>query len=188
MKNVIKLIVLALLIVSMPVMAQDETKSDRKAERKERRLAKQAEKKAEIDHLYNLVTNKSFVIDADFLYDRYSRQRIATNNNFVAVQGDKIVLQTASPMGFGYNGMGGVTVVGKIHDYEIKKDKRGESIFVTAQMTSDYAGPGTVFIRINGKDNASARFYGPWGRGIEFSGNVEVPEKSFRYEGQTVPL
>ncbi len=188
MKNVVKFSLLALLIVSVPALAQNDTGKDRKAERKERRLAKQAEKKAEMEQLYNLVTNKSFVIDADFLYDRYNRQRIATNHNYVAIQGDRIVLQTASPMGFGYNGMGGVTVVGKILDYEIKKDRKGQSIFVTAQMTSDYAGPGTVFIRINGKDNASARFYGPWGRGIEFSGNVEIPEKSFRYQGQTVPL
>lgn len=187
MKRILNIALLGLLILSVPAMAQSD-REQRRAEKKERRLAKKAERKAEIDRIYELVQNKSFVIDAEFLYDRYSRQYIATNHNFVSIEGDRIVLQTASPAGMGMNGMGGVTVVGKIHDYEVKKDKKGNTIMVTAQMTSSFAGSGTVFIRIEGKDNATARFYGPWGRGIAFNGNVEVAQKSFRYEGQSVPF
>lgn len=182
------MIVVAVLAVSIPAMAQQGDPADKKMTRKERRLAKKAEQKAEIDKLYKLVENKSFVIDADFLYDKYSRQYLAASHNFVAVQGDQIVLQTATPAGFGYNGIGGVTIVGKIHNYEYKKDKKGESILVTAQITTNYASSGTVFFRINGRDAASARVYGPWGRGMEFSGSIEVPERSFRYQGQTIPL
>ena len=187
MKHLLTTVVLGLLIISVPAMAQSD-RAQKRAEKKERKLAREAEKKAEMENIYELVQNKNFVIDADFLYDKYSRQYIATNHNFVAVEGDRIVLQTASPAGFGANGIGGVTMIGKIHDYEVRKGKKGETIYVTAQMTTNFASSGTVFFRISGKESASARVYGPWGRGIEFSGNFEVPEKSFRYQGQSIPL
>lgn len=187
MKSLLRILILGLLVISVPAMAQSD-RAQKRAEKKGQRLARKAEKRAEIDKLYELVQNKNFVIDAEFLYDKYSRQYIATNHNFVAVEGDRIVLQTASPAGFGANGIGGVTMIGKIHDYEVRKDKKGQTIYVTAQMTTNFASSGTVFFRISGKESASARVYGPWGRGIEFSGNLEVPEKSFRYQGQSIPL
>lgn len=181
------LVMLGWLIVSAPVFGQ-ATEEKMKPSRKERREAKRAEKQAEMEGLMELAEERSFVIDADFLLDRQSRQYLAAANNFVSISGDKIVIQTASPVGIGYNGLGGVTVVGRILDYQVTRSKNGKAINVTAQMTSLGMGNATVFITINGHENAQARLYGPWGRSLAFSGDIEPQGKSFRFRGQGVPF
>jgi hypothetical protein len=187
MKNLRNLAVLGLLIFVVPAYSQeaDENRNLSKADKKELR---KSEREEEMTDLREVVSERSFLIDADYLLDRQNRQYMATANNFVSIEGDRIVMQTASPYGIGYNGIGGVTFVGRILDYKVSESKNGNNLFVTIQTTSVGYGNGTVFISIRGKENAIARFYGPWGRSLAFSGDVERHGESFKYKGMSVPM
>ncbi|MEQ8686012.1 MAG: DUF4251 domain-containing protein [Imperialibacter sp.] len=187
MKKLKNLAVLGLLILVVPAYSQtaDDNEKLSKADRKE---LKQLERDQEMNELKEVVNERSFLIDADFLLDRQSRQYMATANNFVSIEGDRVVMQTASPYGIGYNGIGGVTFVGRILDYKVNESKNGNNLFVTIQTSSVGYGNGTIFISIRGKENAVARFYGPWGRSLAFSGDVERHGGSFKYKGMSVPM
>ena len=51
---------------------------------------------------------------------------MASNTNFVSIDGDRAVVQTAFNIPVsGLNGLGGVTVEGSFSNYDLRKDKKG---------------------------------------------------------------
>ncbi len=186
MKKMMNLTVLGLLILAVPAYSQQsEGEQLSKAEKKELR---KLERVNEIQELKKVAEQRSFLLNADYLLDRQSRQYMGSANNFVSIEGDKLIMQTSSTAGVGYNGIGGVTFVGRILDYKVTESNNGHSLFVTVQTSSIPYGNGTLFISIRGKENAVARFYGPWGRSLAFSGDIEQKGDSFNYRGQSIPM
>ena len=70
---------------------------------------------------------KEFVLEADQVsFKSGSTAQVSSNTNFVAVQGDKAVVQVAFDIPVsGPNGLGGVTVSGSTSDYRQSVDKKG---------------------------------------------------------------
>lgn len=83
----------------------------------------------------NAINEKDFILEADrVMFKRGTSAFVSTNTNFVAVQGDKAVVQVAFniPVG-GLNGLGGVTVDGNVSGYKQTTDKKG-NIFVSMDV------------------------------------------------------
>ena len=53
---------------------------------------------------------------------------VASNTNFVMIEGDKAVIQVSPLTGPGINGVGGITVDGYISDVQFNTDRRGNLI------------------------------------------------------------
>lgn len=100
----------------------------------ERELTKE-EKKAlqeRIDSLQHAdaeraIYEKSFTMEADqVIFKRGETAFVASNTNFVSIDGDRAVVQTAFNIPIsGLNGLGGVTVEGSFSNYDLRKDKKG---------------------------------------------------------------
>lgn len=174
--SIIKNIIITLSIFlgfSFSTFAQDSdstlTKAEKKALKKEQKKKAKAERKAqskafeEIQHSQALVAidSQQFVLEANQLYDRRGRTvNVQSSINFLKVSGDVGVLQIGSAHLIGWNGVGGITVDGRISDWEVRKDEKNGRTHVTfnimgtalvARVTYDLDGSGNYCnVRVNG--------------------------------------
>ncbi len=181
--------ILALWMAASLNIAYGQSGPDRRAQRRQERLEKkqqaalkQTEKNEQVQAM---VKNQSFVLEADALYDRYMNRYNAVANNFILVDGDDMVLQTSSPLGIGYNGLGGITLNGRLTDYTIINNKDGKPASIRAQVSTNSLEQGTLYMNVSG-DTGRATFTDNWGRRITFSGRINSPEDSRVFEGSTI--
>ena len=73
------------------------------------------------------VIDKGFTLEADKVEFKYGQTAfVNSNTNFVSVNGDNSVVQLAFNIPLsGPNGLGGITLDGKVSNYEVNKDKKG---------------------------------------------------------------
>lgn len=73
------------------------------------------------------MNEKQFTLEADQVVFKYGQMAyVNSNTNFVSVNGDDAVVQVAFNIPVnGPNGLGGVTVDGKVSSYKLEEDKRG---------------------------------------------------------------
>ena len=104
------------------------------AQETERELTREEKKamQAKLDSLLfeeakQTLNNKQFTLEADQVVFKYGQTAyVNSNTNFVSVDGENAVVQVAFNIPIsGPNGLGGVTVDGKVSSYEVKTDKRG---------------------------------------------------------------
>ena len=100
--------------------AQSQDANSRKMARKQMKAEQDARDRQAIEA-------KEFVLEADQVsFKSGSTAQVSSNTNFVAVQGDKAVVQVAFDIPVsGPNGLGGVTVSGSTSDYRQSVDKKG---------------------------------------------------------------
>ena len=180
MKN-LKIYFTLILLISFVGVADAQSRSERRMQRKQERLEQQKEM------IVDLAEEQAFVLEADALFDRYMNRYNMVNNSFIMLRGDEVVLQTATPGGHpGYNGMGGITMNGRLTDYEVKEGKKNRPVTVTAQVSTVAAGHGTIRMTIGSNGNATGIFRDNWGNRITFSGRISDLENSRVYEGMSL--
>lgn len=124
-------------------------------------LTKQQRKKLEayrdsINHSKALaaIASRSFVVEADQLLLPSGKMTfVSPVTNFVSLEGDEAVIQVA-PLNaaLGANGVGGITLEGKVMNFEEKTDKKGNTV-----ITMNVSGIGLaalVDIRLYKDDNS----------------------------------
>lgn len=166
-------------VLAVAVMGQD-SKEQRKKERKELKARRAEETKQQ---LIGLTENKSLLLDADALRGRYSGYYNVGGENFILIDGDRFVLQTASAFRSGYNGLGGVTLEGTITSYEYNIDKDKGSIVISARVNMPVGGPGSLLMQIAADGSANATYRDNWGGRITFVGNIHDPADTRFFEG-----
>lgn len=78
----------------------------------------------------SFISEGRFVLEADEIsFKRGNRVIVDPNRNYIAVTGDEAVVQIAPYNGGGPNGMGGITVEGRVSNMVSKTDKRGNQIY-----------------------------------------------------------
>ena len=190
MKN-IKIYFTLILLISFVGAADAQSRKERRTQRKQERL-EQKQPKAEQQEqrkaaIVNLAEEKAFVLEADALFDRYMNRYNMVNNSFIMLRGDQVVLQTATPGGHpGFNGMGGITLNGRLLDYEVREGKKNRPVTITAQVSTVAAGHGTIRMTIGSDGNATGTFRDNWGNRITFTGRISNLENSRVYEGMSL--
>ena len=122
MKKMVSILICALALMVGHIQAQEVelTKEEKKALQ---------EKIDSIQHAeaVEAINAKKFTLEADQVVFKYGQTAYVTSNtNFVSVDGEDAVVQVAFNIpGAGPNGLGGVTVDGKVSSYEMRTDKRG---------------------------------------------------------------
>ncbi len=134
-------ILLATTLVSAPLYAQSE-KKDKQTEKAEKKAAKEREKaekkaakereKAEKERLAfeqapRCIQERKFVVEASrLIFDKGKSSYVSATTNFVMINVDEGSVQVASNKAFaGPNGIGGITVDGRITDYRLSVTKKG---------------------------------------------------------------
>ncbi len=81
------------------------------------------------DRAVDLLRNQVFMLKADYLtVQNRSIPGAIDNTNFIAVLGDKAVVQVSPGMSGGPNGLGGFTVTGTITGYQLTERTNGELV------------------------------------------------------------
>lgn len=122
MKKMVSILICALALMVGHIQAQEVelTKEEKKALQ---------EKIDSIQHAeaVEAINAKKFTLEADQVVFKYGQTAYVTSNtNFVSVDGEDAVVQVAFNIpSAGPNGLGGVTVNGKVSSYEMRTDKKG---------------------------------------------------------------
>lgn len=119
-KTVTLFLILGLVSVSLNSYSQE-----RKLSRQEKKEVRKAQMTANYYILDSLLNARTFVLEADFLQNRYGDRIIVTPNlNFIKLDKSTGVLQTGTNTSIGFNGVGGVTAEGSIGRWKIYKDEK----------------------------------------------------------------
>lgn len=110
---------------------KEAEKARKKAEKEARKAAENREDSLRFEVVKQSVNDMRFVVVADRVRDKTGRTiNVNSTTNFVLVQGDEATVQLAFEGAFsGPNGLGGITLNGKISNVKCEIDKRGNLVF-----------------------------------------------------------
>ena len=171
MKRIIFILVMSVFV--LPGMTQSKAE-ERKAQREARKEQKAKEEAAMALVIKEAVENRQFVLEADFLANKYGERIVVPPNlNFVGIDKEFSAFQFANGRDVGYNGVGGVTVEGNVQSFKDKVSKKGVYTIEFSVATS----AGTIFVNMtvspNGMADATVSSNGP---------------AKLSYQGRCVPL
>ncbi len=133
-------------VIVVTSFSQEEIKKKSKAEKKTEREQHKLEEKKQEDALWlknqSMAENKNFVVEFVRVNDNRNGQviNLSPRTNFIAVNGNRIVIQVETNPYLADNGLGGVTIDGELSDYkysppEGKKGTIDISFNITSQST-----------------------------------------------------
>jgi len=112
-----KLLTLTILLISSAIYTRGIAKN------KESKAEKAARIESEYTATEKLIDSAAFVLTADFLSNQYGYRRIVEPLlNYIEVDSSQAIIQTGNSFGIGYNGVGGLTISGKINTWNVNKD------------------------------------------------------------------
>lgn len=147
-----------------PPIPANETKKERKERIKKDHVI--------VDSIFHLkaidaIEDGYFVLQATQVRNSYGNYALGLNDNsnFLLVQGDKGIFQVAYNMiSAGANGLGGVTLHGRVSDINIREDKKG-NIIVNFKMIGRDMNAYVTLTLFKGSDQAMAMIDPTLGRG-----------------------
>ena len=188
--NKVVLLIIAVFI-NPGTFCQEEqviSKDEQKKLAKEQRKADKERAEAEMREVTALMLEyQRFVLEANYVGNQTgSRIPVSSLLNFIAVDSNKVVLQLGSHFGIGINGVGGVTVEGRVTKYEVKKTerKKGTSYYVIMYITSS-AGLYDVSLNVSELGYTDATVRGNTSGQLRYTGELVPLSLSRVYKGQT---
>lgn len=134
------------------------------------------------------VESRQFVLEADKLIFKYGEQAyVSSTTNFIALRGEKAVVQVAPFNSGGPNGVGGITLEGRATNLEIKKEKNG-TVILSMNVTGPILSAQVVMRLITGGNRASVAISSNFRSSrITLEGEVVPAEASTVYKGTSIP-
>jgi hypothetical protein len=171
------------LIFGLILTCQNGISQVRKLSRQERKEVRKAQLAANFYVLDSLLNSKSFVLEADYLQNKYGeRIPVVSNLNFIKLDGQYGILQTGSIAGLGYNGVGGVTAEGSLGSWEIKKDPKKLSYFLRFSLSTNL-GHYDIFMIISSDNHATATISGLGPDKLTWEGHLKTVNNSRVFKG-----
>jgi len=177
-----------LLSLSLTVLGQQE---EQKLTRKERRAIHKQEQKELSEQMAKVLSvaidEKQWVLEANTLANkRGSSINVNSTLNFIAVEGEEAFVQLGSNTHMGNNGVGGVSVRGKITKYEVKKNEKKGTYFISLFVSSAI---GSFDIRLDCNADgqmSSASVQGNTSSRIQYRGIIVPLQSSTVYKGTPI--
>jgi len=151
----------------------------------EKALKKEKQREAEANQAALVQTSihyKKFVLEGQFLSNKYGEQVVVDPIlNFISVDGEECTFQLGKSQGLGPNGLGGVTIEGKIKDFEVQINKKG-IYYIKFRVTSS---AGTLFIHmdVSPLGKAHATITSNTSSNLIYIGNIVPLESSRIFKG-----
>ena len=162
----------------------DGNSQEVKLSRQERKEVRKAQLLANFNILDSLLNAKSFVLEADYLQDRYGyRVPVVSNLNFIKVNVTRGILQTGSDFRTGYNGVGGVTAEGSMGKWQVMKNFKNLSYTIRFNLMTQI-GQFDIFLTVNADNNASSTISGLGPGKLTWVGHLETVDNSRVFKGQ----
>jgi hypothetical protein len=190
MKRTILLMLVFSLSLSAISYAQDgKSKEQKKLSRAEKKALKQAQMKAEKDSILQIIESKQWVMEAYQLQGKYGQTfNLSPTTNFVAVKGDRNVWQFAFNGLIGWNGIGGITIDGKVTKYEVSPGKKAKSaISIRMNTMAPGTGPANIIMTVTSDGHARATVSGAFSNDrLTFTGKLSPLKRSNIYKGTSL--
>jgi len=172
--------------------SQEETQQLSKQEiKKLQKEQKKAEKAAEEERMAEvtsfMVHQQQFVLEADYLSDKYGqRVPVTPTINFVMVGSVDGTVQFGSAQDIGYNGVGGVTVDGRITKYEYSVIGKKEDSYSIRLILMSSIGTYDITLMVNSQGYADASIRGNWSGQLNYHGKLVPLTLSRVYKGTPI--
>lgn len=154
----------------------------RKELREQKKEQKIQEQKNNLDFIEKVAEEKSWVIEAHTIYNKYgSNFQMDPTINFVSLIEDESIIQIGVNGYIGYNGVGGITLNGKVQSYEVTREENSVLIRYTAMGA--VMGPVDLVARISSDGYGRITVSGNWGRRLTFAGYFVPFDNSRTYTG-----
>lgn len=158
------------------------TKEEKKAMRKAKKEEDKRKRKEALIEFEKYAEMREWVVEAHTVFDKQGQSyQMDPNINFVGVDKDETTVQLSFTGLMGWNGVGGVTLEGKIGKYEYSND--GKSLNITMSAMGSGLGVVDIFMTVTGDGNGRATVSGNWGERITFQGKFVSLEESTVYKG-----
>ncbi len=187
-------LILLLGLLSFPVFSQNSAEDQMLSKKEQRQLAREQRLSEKSDAAENskmmtaeMLQDHRFILEADFLAGRTgSRYPVNSTLNFVMLDSTNAVIQIGSSSGIGYNGVGGITIEGRVTKYDLTKktNKNGTSYSLTAYVMSSL-GEYDIQFWISESGNAEATIRGNFSGSVTYSGRLVPLGQSRVYKGMT---
>lgn len=166
--------------------AREKKREEKEMRKSERELEEFQRKQVNIALIREYLEDSLFVIEANTLYDRYSRTaRVSPSLNFVAVRRDTLVIQIGSEFAIGPNGAGGITLEGIINKYQVTEGPGYGNLTVVLNARSPILGLATVSIKVSDTGIVWADVTGNWRQKIRMKGLFKSWESTTIFKGRT---
>ncbi len=190
MKTLLTLLIAFVFVLG--AFSQEETQQLSKKEiKKLQKEQKMAEKAAEAERMAEvtsfMVNQQQFVLEADYLSDKYGqRVPVTPTINFVLVDSLVGTVQFGDAMAIGYNGVGGVTVDGRITKYEYSVIGKKEDSYSIRLILMSSIGTYDITLMVNSQGYADASIRGNWSGQLNYHGKLVPLTLSRVYKGTPI--
>ena len=166
-----------MLLISLSLYGQQET-------RKERKEREKREQEALFEVSKALANDSTFLIQGERVVLRGGEtEYVQGTTNFVKISKETGVLQVAPIFSSdpGANGLGGITVKGRVTRYEVKE--KGKNLYMKVNLQGTYVNA-EMTINIYGSNNATVNVAGQFsGQAFTMYGKLIPLGQEFIYEG-----
>ena len=175
-----KLLLAVLLLVSNTFYAQDIKRN------KETKAEKASRIETDYRATEGIIDSTSFVLRADYLSNHYgSRKIVEPTLNFIEVDSSEVIIQTGNNLGVGYNGVGGLTLKGKITSWNVKKDYLHKTFMISMGISSSL-GYYDLFMNVSTDGRTTARLSGTSRGDLIFEGFIGPLNELRTYQGSAI--
>ena len=165
-------------------LSQKEIKKLQKEQKKAQRAADE-ERMAEVTNF--MVHQQQFVLEADFLSDKYGqRVSVTPTINFVLVDSLVGTVQFGSAQQIGYNGVGGITVDGRVTKYEYSMIGKKEDSYSIRLILMSSLGTYDITLMVNSQGYTDAQIRGNWSGQLNYHGKLVPLTLSRVYKGTPI--
>jgi len=158
------------------------TKEEKKAMRKAKKEEDKRKREEALINFEKYAEMRAWVVEAHTVFDKQGQSyQMDPSINFVGVSKEETTVQLSFTGLMGWNGVGGVTLEGKIGKYEYSND--GKSVNITMSAMGSGLGIVDIFLTVTGDSNGRVTVSGNWGDRITFQGRFVSLEESSVYKG-----
>lgn len=164
--------------ISTPALSQTQknTKESEELEMKENKEA-----------IYSLLKGHQFVLTADRLMDKkLNTYMVSSRTNFIRISEDDVVIQFGLDHVAGWNGVGGLTVEGKLSDFDISGQDGLKPLNAIASISTRGYGFMTLYMTVFNDGSAQATLTGDFGSRLKFIGEFQTLDGASIYKGMAL--
>jgi hypothetical protein len=160
------------------------TKEEKKALRKTKKEEGKRKREENLVKFEEYAEMREWVVETHMVFDKQGQSyQMDPTINFVGVNKEETTVQLSFNGILGWNGVGGVTLDGKIGKYEYNRDNK--TVMITMSAMGSSLGIVDIFLTISGDGNGRATVSGNWGERITFQGRFVSLAESSVYKGTT---
>jgi len=168
-------------IFLFPVLVHSQEVKESKSEKKER---KQKESDEQLQALYKVIESKQFVVEASQVYGNAGDVfNVMPSVNFFAIDSSYSTIQLSFVGIVGWNGVGGVTVDGRIDRFDLNDFVSGKPLALNGSINQRIGGNTQFTMYVYSSGMANVTVTGNWGSSITFQGRLFTLADSKVYKG-----